>query len=307
MNTDKLNIAFNNNPRDKYQQLLDVNDVVVYCYDDKLVEGIILKILGNQLLLHNCNRLVDSNHVISINDIYKNKSLNITNIIDNYNSKLAENNMVYVFYSIYNDEDGLIFFKPEHKTDIGFITDYQKLLDKYPDIINFQFRQLQFYSDTYEYMYEHYLDVNKIIESYNINRRYDIFIPSILTNNKYTGLSFYINECYKINIKFNKNIWFNKLHFPIEFNKFIPIDFNVTLDKQISLELGNNSITNPLSKSEDYYLSILNFYEMLRLFWNKVVPTIVKKFNSIEKSHQSIFDCYHQLNQLKFKQKYIKI
>ena len=308
MNTDKLNNVFTHNVRDKYQQLLDVNDIVIYCYNNDLTEGVILKILeNNKLLLHNCNRLVNSSQVICINDIYKNKSLNTTNIVNNYNLQLSENNIIYVFYSIYNDEDGLIFFKPEHKNDIGFITDYQKILDKYPEIINIQIRQLPYYSSIFEYDYEEYINVNEILNSYAIKNNYDIFIPCIITDKMYDGISINKGESYKINIKFNKNIWFNKLKFPIEYNTFIPIDFNLILDNKMSLELGNNSITNPLSKSKNNHLSIFNFYELLRVFWNQMVPHILEKFDCIDKDYQAVFNCYHQLNQLKFKQKYVKI
>lgn len=309
MNTDKLNNVFTHNVRDKYQQPLNVNDIVVYCYDNDLTEGVILKILeNNKLLLHNCNRLVNSSQVICINDIYKNKSLNTTNIVNNYNSQLSENNIIYVFYSIYNDEDGLIFFKPKYKSDISFIMDYQKLLDKYPDIINIQIRQLPYYRSVFEYNYTEYLNVNKILNLYDIeNINYDIFIPIVITDKIYDGISINKVDSYRINIKFNKNIWFNKLKFPIEYNTFIPIDFNLTLDNKISLELRNNSIINPLSKSKNNYLSIFNFYELLRVFWNQIIPHILKKFDSIDKGDQTVFNCYHQLNQLKFKQKYIKI
>lgn len=304
MNINKLNKAFENIVKDKYGQSLEVNDVVLFSKGNSLTEGIILNIQNDSVLLHNRDTFIKGSEVVLINDLYNKKGLNTNNIINNYNNNQKLNNTIYLFYAIFNGEEGFIFFKPTYQGAIGFINDYQLLMNKFKDIIILSFKSL--YIAKYDYFDRNIkdlfksIDIEKIIEDNNMSIHYNAYIPFIVSSEYYIGTSVKFSDLLKINTKM-KNHWFTRLKFKININEFIPISFNHTLDNKISLELANNSIENSFI-CLNYPISEL--YNTLKFTYTKIIPTIIKNFNLLPPREQKTYNCYYQLNELNIKNNY---
>lgn len=306
MNTNKLNKAFDNVIKDKFGRSLEINDLVLYCHYNQLDTGIISGFIGNNLILHNSDGYVYSGEdVVLINDIYKEKQLSIDNISTTYNSQLEENTTVYILYCVYNNEEGVIFFKPQYKNTNSYILEYQDILKKYPDLIGFIIRRYSWAYDIFcfDHMFSDHFKFRRFNEQYKLSDKYIVYHEPIYLSNSGLNLVNCKGELLSINLK-NKNVKLRSLKFPIQYNTFIPISFNLTLDHNLSLELGNNSINYPGLINT---FNIVNFYESLRLFYNEIVPCGVKILHNMSEQDQKIFNCYKHLKELKLENNYLPI
>lgn len=285
MNIDKLfNPLTNGCLYDVMQQPLELYDVIYYSNTDgKLKSGLILELIPEDHIIgiekNSITTGIDwirSTQILKINDILKAKNIDPKSYITKYkqNLKLNTKNMIYVFYCICDNIDGLIFFKPTYSIQ------YQKI-KQLKEIIN-QYNDKQFYIcpilKTKEWYYHIHLQspiyINKYFQIIG-NKGYYIFSDIFSLNQ---------NKLNKSNI--------------IEFNKFIPISYNRKNNKYIDLLINNNIINISILTGDILYNDLTKFYK-------DIIPDTLTKYKDGTFNESPIFkDMFSKISKTSIKDFY---
>ena len=281
-------IKDNNIIRDKLNNILHVNDIILYCLNTNnshgLRQGIIQDISENMIKVDTCKIMIPPQNCICINTLLKQKGLSIKNIIDIKKQNQTKNKKVYPFYCIFADgKDGLCFFKPTYTGINGYLDCYNELLEKYNNINIFPC--LKAFKLDIDIIFPGF---KSFIKKYPINipdLPFYLMIPLVKTLNKNYNKIFNlpIKDCFSLNISdFN-------IKSSIEFNTIYSFNFIEESINKFSLDLCDINYSNIIINN---IFTVKNFQNALNFFWNKYIPYL---FNTIKQDNY-LYNIYKQFN-----------
>ena len=283
MNTDKLiNPLTSGCLYDIMNQPLELYDIIYYSNSDGILKSsLILELLPEDNLIGiEKNTItvgiewIHNRQIIKVNDILKAKDIDPKSYITKYkqNLKLNTKNIIYVFYCICDNVDGLLFFKPTYSLQYPKNKQLKEIIDQYND--------KQFY-------------IFPILKTKDW--KYDIHIQSPIFIDKYyqiVGNKGYYN--YSDIISFHQNKSNN-----IEVNKFIPISYKKKNKKNIDILINGNIFNVSTLNGNVLYNDLTKYYKDVILdtlieYYDGILnkrPTFENMFSNIFKL--SIKDFYH--------------
>lgn len=287
MNIDKLFDSLNNGCLyDKLGQPLQLYDVIFFpqskdSYHNVLTSGLILEILPEDKKIgiekNNITTGIDwisGDQVLKVNDILKAKDIDPKSYYIQYkqNLKLNTKNIVYVFYCICNNVEGLLFFKPTHSLQYMKIKQLKEIINQYKNSQFYIFPLLKVKDWKYNIHITHPISVNKWYQIVDFKGYYtfsDIF-------------SIHQQDLDKCN--------------NIEFNKFIPISFNKKDDKNIDLIVNNNIINKSILRGNVLYNDLMKLYR-------DFIPDVLKCFKDQTYINEGK-ETYLEISKLSFTEQY---
>ena len=292
---DLLNNVTRHNPAvDKFNQILNINDIIVYATSDgELRTGIIIEINDDKktVAISNSKILINSDCTVKINNFLSSIGSSQESFITSYCSQLHENKIIYLFYCVTGDTDGLVLFKPDYTTQYGFFTKYNKFLKNYPDAILIPIE----YNNSLEmnaYPIQNSSEYTVLSGATDLSNNYKITHHFYRDNSVYEPRwSVHLNNIFTITLSQYKK--FDKNKHP--FNEIIPIKFEFNNDGTI-----NRMLTPYNSENADLYflhnkLTVINIYKAIQFFWLTYLPELnnyVEKLGTMT-VYRSIYTVLH--------------